>query len=582
MRQGFISLQTRFSSHRFFFLLIVGVIVVATILRFYKLAEIPAGFTWDEAAIGYNGSAIWKTRRDEWLVRLPVSFKSFGDFKAPLAIYINGVFTALFGMSIWSVRLPFALSGVIGVILAIAVVREIFSFLPRVGEEVLPKKITLLQLLTLFAGLIVATSPWHLHFSRAGFESGMALSFMLLFLLLSFYSQKSRIVQKPWLFILLTVLAGVSGALATYTYHSAKIAIPLLVVVVFFTSRLEWKKRWEWVAILVLSMLVTAYPLIKDLLYAKGAERLDQTSLFSEYSGIEVPFVIGRNLLTHLSLPFLIGGQTTTLRHGDGTWGVLLISEWFLVIVAVGGMLIWLKKSGSVFKMKELVRVFLFGLGCILSGLLPAAIGVEIPHPNRALLAYPGFLILACLGLYFLLHIIYQQRNITVLLANSSKLKKVFGNTVEKILTHSASLQKYYIFQCILGMTILLHLLFFLSYWHNYLTDYHLQSVEDFQYGYEQAFRFAIDREDQSDKILFTSTYGQPYIYALFFRKTNPIWYQGGSLIKYEFTDRISEADLLRPNTVIVADPTQIDPSKGEELVIAPDGSVKFVLVKNP
>ncbi len=52
--------------------------------------------------------------------------------------------------------------------------------------------------------------------------------------------------------------------------------------------------------------------------------------------------------------------------------------------------------------------------------------------------------------------------------------------------------------------------------------------------------------EKQVEKILFTSDYGQPYIYALFVRETNPIWYRGGSLIKYEFKDEINMDDLSR------------------------------------
>ena len=59
---------------RFYYpLLIIVILIFASYIRFYKLAQVPAGMTWDEAAIGYNGFSIWKVRRDEWLHFLPIS-----------------------------------------------------------------------------------------------------------------------------------------------------------------------------------------------------------------------------------------------------------------------------------------------------------------------------------------------------------------------------------------------------------------------------------------------------------------------------------------------------------------------------
>jgi len=59
-----------------FFLSCLFVIGVAAFLRLYKLGNVPHGMTWDEAAIGYNGFAVLTTRRDEWLIHFPISFKS--------------------------------------------------------------------------------------------------------------------------------------------------------------------------------------------------------------------------------------------------------------------------------------------------------------------------------------------------------------------------------------------------------------------------------------------------------------------------------------------------------------------------
>ena len=143
---------------------LVLILFLAFLLRFYKLAEVPHGMAWDEAAIAYNGFAIFNTRRDEWLQKLPISFRSFGDYKAPFAIYESGIFTAIFGMNLFAVRLPFAIYGVMAVLAIYLLFKELF-FKDKNKEW-----------LALLAAFLMAISPSHIHYSRLAFESGIALS----------------------------------------------------------------------------------------------------------------------------------------------------------------------------------------------------------------------------------------------------------------------------------------------------------------------------------------------------------------------------------------------------------------------
>jgi hypothetical protein len=65
-------------------------------------------------------------------------------------------------------------------------------------------------------------------------------------------------------------------------------------------------------------------------------------------------------------------------------------------------------------------------------------------------------------------------------------------------------------------------------------------------------------------------------------RRTNVYNYHNGSLIKYLFTDTISNGDLARPKTLIVATPDQVDPRAADKLIYGSDGKIRFVLVKTP
>ncbi len=526
------------------------ILLVAIVLRFYQLGQVPHGMTWDEAAIGYNGFAVATTGRDEWLKKLPISFQSFGDYKAPLAIYVTGVSVRLFGLNLWAVRLPFALSGVLAVIGWMVVVKLLWE------EWMLIKKESTFPVLTstnaaLLSGVLITASAWHLHFSRVGFESGMALNFLIwgvagLVFVLSQKTQKLRTELPHFVTKLIWLMSSMLLAASLYTYHSSKIVTPLLLLTLGWLFRSKLKTKWRATLLWCLVFIIYLLPLAIDSIWGAGADRFQQASIFRE--GLALPQLLQKftqHFTVHFRLSYLIQGQTPTLRHGDGQWGILYPTELFLVVVAgIAGVqnLIRKRRSG-----------FLTAVGCgilwVIIGTIPAAIGVDVPHSNRMLLALPGFLFLAVLGWQFL----------------AEKLKgRLIGSAV-------------------LGTTLLLHLFFLVSYLNHYYGTFAKTSADEFKDGYLEAVEYSKHYEPTVEKILFTSSYEQPYIYALFGRGTSPYEYHGGSLIKYEFTNKITVGDLItRHNTLIIATPAQLEPKLAEHLIYGSNGSIRFVVVKVP
>ena len=57
--------------------MIVVILIIAAVLRLWKLGSIPPHLTPDEAALGYNAYSILKTGRDEYGELLPIIFKFF-------------------------------------------------------------------------------------------------------------------------------------------------------------------------------------------------------------------------------------------------------------------------------------------------------------------------------------------------------------------------------------------------------------------------------------------------------------------------------------------------------------------------
>lgn len=505
-------------------------LIVAIFFRFYQLGAIPHGMTWDEAAIGYNGYAIFTTRRDEWLKKLPISFWSFGDYKAPLAIYLNGFSTFIFGLNLFGVRFPFAAFSIVTILGLVLWLKSLF----------LSHKFSINQanFWSIIGGCFLTLSPWHLHYSRAGFESGIALGFLVwgLFFWQKFWSNLGS--KKNWWLVLFTL----SWVLAIYSYHSAKIVVPVTGLWLVWQKRTELKSVWQRFILPVVIGILCLAPFIYDALFGKGLERAG-TLIFSKglSFGVLLKTIIYQTFV-HLSPEFLFNGQTTTLRHGDGQWGVLLLTTGLVCLLALFN---WLKQRTT---------LTTTALTLILVGLLPAILGTEVPHSNRAILALPGFMLLAVLGLKNLL-----------------ELKPKFSK------------------QILFGF-ILIHLSLFAAYQRHYYQVFSKESAADFQDGYLEAFNFVIpyekglDGKQAVDKIIFSSDYGQPYIYALFARKTNPIWYQGGSLIKYEFKDEVTIGDLERENTVVVASEKDDLLSKNDQadkIIYGSDGSKRFRIYLN-
>jgi len=518
---------------RMFLSLLAFILIISGIIRLWGLGAVPDGFTWDEAAIGYNGYALITTRRDEWLEKLPLSVRSFGDYKAPLAIYINGVFTVLFGLSVWVVRLPFALSGILTVGLFTLIVWQLWHDSKwRV-------------LMSLMGGVLITLSPWHIVFSRAAFESGMALSLLLVGLLFWFFAFRNKLAGSKYIQLFL-IVSAVGMALSMYAYHSAKIAIPVILVGLIWMQRHTILKRWRTFLWFVVAFTTLLAPLAYDHLFGHAAERAGVLILSKGLPLIEVLSQFVRQFALYLSPQFLLFGATDTLRHSTGVYGVMTPVSFLLLIVGIISLIQLMRK-------KSMSSTALLGIVIIVAGILPAALSDSPdPHPNRALLALPGFLIVALSGFEAVLE--YVRR---------TQVKLVL----------SALLSAEIIFAAV-----------FLNF---YFTEYNKYSGEDYYPGYLQAMQLSeayLSGEmvgGSVDQVLFSSQYGQPYIYALFTKGISPIWYRGGALNSYLFLDEVTATDLTKNNVLVVSTVEEMEGAREPtHMLTDSSGEVRFRLYR--
>ena len=197
---------------------LVGIVVLAAFLRFYKLETVPSGFYVDEAAIGYNSYSILETGADEYGKFFPIFLRSFGAYSSPLYTYLTTLPIFLFGLNILSVRLLSVLSGILNVI---------FFFL-ILKETGLIKRIRFILLGT----FLFAIMPWNIFFSRGAFEANLALMLFMFSIYLFLLSRKK--------FILLYI-ATAFLSLSTYAYQAQRLVAYIFligVLPIFFRGKL--------------------------------------------------------------------------------------------------------------------------------------------------------------------------------------------------------------------------------------------------------------------------------------------------------------------------------------------------------
>ncbi|TXH07001.1 MAG: hypothetical protein E6R05_00910 [Candidatus Moraniibacteriota bacterium] len=468
--------------------ILIYILVLATLLRVVNLATNPPGLNWDEVSMGYTAYSLQATGRDEWGEPWPILFRSYGEWKSPVYIYLLIPFINLLGLNAWGVRLPAALFGVLTVYLTYALASRIYS--RRVG---------------LFAALLLAVSPWHLMLSRPAFEAGVALALMLagINLLLIYFEKKTT----PSIFYIL--LSSLLFGLSLHTYHSAKIVVPLIILFLGWIYR----KRLS-IKLLIYPMLVLlffAYPIAKDVLTGKTQARYNQVGITTDAELVErfyryrqtAPFgSVGNKIVfnkytfiltkgfsnwtSYLSPHFLLGSSSIRAQHSIPFRGVLYFVEFALFIYG----LFLLRRSTHPLRY---LPIFV-----ILVAFIPPALTKDTYHVLRSILTLPWWQVVSAFGLN--------------------------------------EMMKYNKYQKLSTFTLLLLTCEVLIFIFIYFAWYPKAFARDWQYGYKEIAQWVAQKESSYESVVITKEYGEPHLFFAFYNKWDPTWYQNENkkLIEYE------------------------------------------------
>lgn len=483
--------------------ILVAILLFACFLRLWKLDVVPVSLFGDELDVGYQAYSILKTGQDYSGNAWPIHFQSLAEWRTPLYLYSSVPTVALFGISPLGVRLPAAIFGIL----------SIFAF------YLLILQITKSKSLSTLVALLLTISPWHIQYSRAGFEVTQLL-FFLLFGLYAFFKG----LEKPrWLSI-----AAICFALMPWVYSTAKLFTPMLLVflvLVFYESLIKIPKKYLVYASIALAIVLV--PIAYSTVFGGGAARFNYISVFTDPTiepevgtarqtdalargergtGLHPTVAdklvhnkflfwlnnIEHNYIQSLSTDFLFNEGDLNLRHSIKGIGQLYRIE---VIPLILGLILFF--TSKLDKKYKLLMAF-----WILAGILPASITRDGgTHATRLILILPPLIFLVAYGL------------VEGILSLRSRMTRGLPRSLKFLLP---------IAYC------LMFFLSFVLYQHNYWMHNPFESERWWHAGWSEAIDAVKANENGYSKVIITTADEPPWIFFAGHYQFDPVkWHAG-------------------------------------------------------
>ena len=309
---------------------LILLLLISFLIRFYKINNL--SLFSDEIDVGYQAFSLSQTGRDYKGNFLPFYIQSLTESRAPLLIYLTIPGIKIFGLTSLGVRIAPIVFGVLSIYLFCKLV-----FLLSESNR-----------LAFLSAFCLSIMPWHFHYSRAAFEVTLLLSLILAAVYFSFKFLKKN--KNIYIY-----LAIVFFSLSFYTYNTANIFVPLIVLVIFFSNLKKFLSKLNlknfFISLAIFLLLVS--PLIHQIFFGAAANRFNLISIFHNQTLIDQIITkrttfsavspqiesvfhnkplawfneFAANYLTSLSPSFLfVSGDRANFRHTIPGFGLIFIA----------------------------------------------------------------------------------------------------------------------------------------------------------------------------------------------------------------------------------------------------------------
>lgn len=464
--------------HSSLFLLIL---ILATLLRIAWLGIIPASLYTDEANQGYNAYSVMLTGRDEHGNFLPVSLRSFGDWKPPLPTYLMIPFIWMFGLSEITVRLPSVILGIGTIIITFHLIKLLFE--NQKGANAI----------ALLNSFFLTISPWHILQSRAAMLVMVGLFFLELGIFLFIRGVKDT---KFFLF------SSISFSLSIYSYYGLRVITPMLVIflLISYRNQLRFLKdkliQAGLFGVIIIAPLLITFIKHPDVVFGRAKtvsifydqgvnlrkwELISQDGFHADTSISRLFhnnfYMYGRSIiqrfLSHLDGRYLIMTGDQSQPFQIPKMGILYFPDLFFFLV---GLIILFKYK---YRHRNLIIFWIF------ASIIPAAFTFITPASNRSFNTIPVYMVLIAIGSIYI-------------------IKKIQGKVL-------------------IAIFITIFYIYGLGYFmHQYFISLPLNHGDWWNYGWKQVVEYVNNQDIKYKNIVAPDLYGMPYIYFLFYEKYLP------------------------------------------------------------
>lgn len=443
---------------------LILIIFIATLLRVTRLDYLE--LFGDEIDAGYQSYSLLTTGKDYMGNQMPVYAQSLSEWRAPGLMYAMMPFIKVFGLNEWGVRLTSAFFGVLGII-------AFYLLLKIIGID---KKIGL------WSVLLLSINPWHIQYSRAGFE--LTLLSSLIIWGAYFLVKGIKLKKDIWI-----IISGLLFSASFYTYNTANIYVPLI----SFLTLVLFKANKKQILILFFTGLILSIPMAYQILFGHAADRFGSLSILTREEVVaEVNdyrnagnnsflakvfynkfTVAGKRILFNytnsFSSNFLFNEGDVTFRHSLHKVGNLF---WIELPLIIWGLI-------NIFSKKKTIGI-IWLLGLLLLSSIPSSLTYDgYNHASRLFLLVFPLTFLAAFAL--------------------NNLNKLF---------------KF--------LAILILLVEFINYQYYYWNFYRNESWRWWHTGYKESMNYIADNKDNYKMVLMDNTYEPALIRFLFWNKINP------------------------------------------------------------
>lgn len=189
------------------------ILVLGFLVRLLSINIYPGGLNVDEASAGYDAYSILNYGIDRNGNFLPVFLVAWGSGQNALYTYISIPFIKIFGLNVFSIRLPMAIIGCISLIIMYKLLYKIWD-----------KKVALMGT----AFLVIC--PWHIMKSRWGLESNIFPDIILLAVLVLICGIKNN--KKGYMYLSFVIFGISAYAYGTSYFFLPIFLIPLLIYLI--------------------------------------------------------------------------------------------------------------------------------------------------------------------------------------------------------------------------------------------------------------------------------------------------------------------------------------------------------------